>query len=373
MKSCIRLAVLGAAVCLALAAGSVSVVRAAGTADVTPPEAQPGLTNDECLSCHGQPGQTYTLASGEELYLSIDADAYAAARHGRADCSSCHADITAYPHPELKQANLRQVARDFSTSCKECHAQEFLMQMGSVHAQVAVQGNDKAAVCSDCHNPHYTETPGSPRSNIIGTCSVCHSAVAHEYEQSVHGTVLAGEENPDVPTCVTCHQVHSIKAPDTQFLANSPAMCAGCHTNAAMMAKYGLSTDVLNTYVADFHGTTSFIFEKQTADQLPNTPLCTDCHGIHNIPSVKNAQGEVLNKEALLATCQKCHPDAATNFSAAWLSHYTPSAQKNQLIFYVRIFYFVLIPGVLGGMALFVLTDAWRRMSTRLRAKGAAK
>ena len=34
----------------------------------------------------------------------------------------------------------------------------------------------------------------------------------------------------------------------------------------AIMDKYGISTQVLNTYVADFHGTTVTLFEKQSPD-----------------------------------------------------------------------------------------------------------
>ena len=49
------------------------------------------------------------------------------------------------------------------------------------------------------------------------------------------------------------------------------------------MQKYGISTEVFNTYVADFHGTTVTLFERQHPDQPTNKAVCTDCHGVHDI------------------------------------------------------------------------------------------
>ncbi len=63
------------------------------------------------------------------------------------------------------------------------------------------------------------------------------------------------------------------------------------------MAKYGLNTNVLNSYISDFHGTTVELFQKRSPDQLPNKPLCIDCHGVHSILSTKNAQSISLQAE----------------------------------------------------------------------------
>ena len=41
--------------------------------------------------------------------------------------------------------------------------------------------------------------------------------------------------------------------------------------------------EVLNTYVADFHGTTVVLFDKTFPDQPTNKPVCTDCHGFHDV------------------------------------------------------------------------------------------
>ncbi len=56
-----------------------------------------------------------------------------------------------------------------------------------------------------------------------------------------------------------------------------------------MMGKYGISTDVFETYVADFHGHDCRLFEKQLLDQETNKAVCYDCHGVENIlrPAMK--------------------------------------------------------------------------------------
>jgi hypothetical protein len=133
-----------------------------------------------------------------------------------------------------------------------------------------------------------------------------------------------------------------------------------------MMAQYGLHTNVLSTYVADFHGTTVKMFEENFPDQPTNKPVCTDCHGVHDIIRVADPNAGIAFKKNLLVKCQQCHPDATTaSFTDSWLSHYEPSPQVFPLVFFVNLFYTIFIPLVLGGMILFVLTDVYRRFIVR--------
>jgi predicted CXXCH cytochrome family protein len=176
------------------------------------------------------------------------------------------------------------------------------------------------------------------------------------------------EGNTDVPTCIDCHGVHNIQNPTTATFRNStPYLCAKCHTDEAIMGKYSLSTQVLNTYVADFHGTTVVLFDKTFPDQPTNKPVCTDCHGIHDIVKVDDPKKGLGVRENLLARCQACHPDATENFPEAWLSHYIPSPEKYPIVYYVNLFYKFLIPGVLVPMAVLVLMDFSRIMINRYR------
>jgi hypothetical protein len=243
-------------------------------------------------------------------------------------------------------------------------------------------GNTAAAVCTDCHTAHaiqdwVDESTGEAlqeaRPQIAQACARCHSEIYQKYLTSVHGTALTEDNNPDVPTCIDCHGVHNIVDPTTNnFRLSSPQMCSKCHTDPARMAKYGISTDVLNTYVADFHGTTVSIFEKQSPDAETNKPVCYDCHGIHDIKRTDDPEKGLQVKENILVTCRKCHPDADQNFSDAWLSHYIPSPENAPIVYYVNLFYLLLIPVVLGGMALLVVMDFSRRTINRRKMRKAA-
>jgi hypothetical protein len=123
--------------------------------------------------------------------------------------------------------------------------------------------------------------------------------------------------------------------------------------------------------VGDFHGTT-VIFEQQSPDQETNKPVCFDCHGIHDIKSVDDPQSGIAIKENLLIKCARCHGEGIPpGFTDSWMSHYTPSVKDYPLVYFVNVFYLILIPLVLGGMVIFVISDIVRRIIDR-RKKGAA-
>src|SRR5690606_27882565 len=232
-------------------------------------------------------------------------------------------------------------------------------------------GDVNAPTCSNCHDPHqqpYMEELNKTEHSEV--CANCHNGIFEEYANSVHGEAMINEDNPDVPGCIDCHGVHTMEDTSTaEFRNSSVYLCADCHTNEIIMDKYGLSTQVLDTYVADFHGTTVTLFDITEPDQLTNKAVCYDCHGIHNILSVNDPNKGLSVKQNMLVACQSCHPDATTNFPDTWLSHYIPDKDKYPIVFYVTEFYKYLIPVVLGGMAIFVLSDIYGRLRMKLDRK----
>ncbi len=330
------------------------------------PSAQAAPTdNSACLSCHGNPGMQTKLPNGDILYLTVDQKTFDSSVHGQKglSCTQCHTSIKGYPHDPLPGGivSRRDVTIWFYQSCTQCHTAEKAAMTNDAHQIVLSQGNQNAAVCTDCHGAHDVKVPNQPRSQIPQTCQKCHSQIYDLYKDSVHGAALIGDGNPDVPSCVDCHSSHNVQGPiNTQFRLFSPQICARCHANEQLMAKYGINTDVFNTYVADFHGTTVEMFQAVAPGQETNKPVCIDCHGVHDIKSTSDPNSTVI-KDNLLKTCQKCHPGASPNFPAAWLSHYQPSPQHYPVVYYVNVFYKFFIPGVLGIMGLFVVTDIGRR------------
>jgi hypothetical protein len=197
-------------------------------------------------------------------------------------------------------------------------------------------------------------------------CQRCHSEIYSLYEKSVHGAALIGEGNPDVPTCTDCHGVHQLSGPSTEasFHLFSPQICANCHADEVLMNRYGISTEVFETYITDFHGTTVVLFEKIAPDQETNKPVCIDCHGVHDMRKVDDPESSVI-KENLLSTCRKCHPGATSSFPSSWLGHYKPSVNEAPLIFFVDLFYKVLIPVTIGGMVIFIAADVGNKINKK--------
>jgi len=332
--------------------------------------------NADCLYCHSKPGLTRTLPSGDTLSLTIDSNHFAESAHKDIACSECHSNIVSFPHPALQVDSSRDFSLQMYTVCQRCHQEQYSKTLDSVHMRAVAAGNKNAAICTDCHNPHtqaiITDQSGAllpdARLHIPETCARCHSAIYDTYKQSVHGAALTQEGNTDVPTCIDCHGVHDIVDPTTNaFRLSSPQICAKCHTNTAIMNKYGISTAVLNTYVADFHGTTVTLFEKTTPDQVTNKPVCFDCHGVHDIKRVDDPVYGFQMKQNILVACQRCHPDANPNFPDAWMSHYIPSPTHYPIVYYVNLFYKFFIPFVIGSMGIFVISDIVRRLIERIK------
>ena len=351
------------------AAGTLFALALVGPARAEEPPQQGG-DNASCLACHSNPSLTYQFPDGQNWPLHVDEGIFQASAHGRNGlaCTACHAEIQGYPHPVLTVGNSRYYQLERYKTCETCHPEVYRRELDSTHAQQIAAGNWAAAICIDCHDPHTAQASPS-RIEIPVTCSKCHSSIYNEYEQSIHGEALTDANNTDVPTCVDCHGVHNQEDPRTaQFRLNSPTLCAECHADPAKMNKYGVSAGVLDTYVADFHGTTVTLFERQSPDVATNKPVCYDCHGVHNMKRADDPGSQVY-KENILKTCQKCHPDASQSFSATWLSHYRPDVRKFPLVFFVDLFYKILIPAVIGFMLVYVGLDFFGRLVRRLRGR----
>lgn len=270
------------------------------------------LSQNDCLNCHGQQGLGTTLSSGEAFSLYVDPELFHASVHGdKLLCTHCHANISSYPHPQSHIISLRQY--------------------------------------------------GIAQNNA---CQTCHQGIFSTYTASIHGKALADGGNYDVPVCTDCHSAHAVEDPrEAAFRIKSMELCSGCHGNRELMEKYGISPNVVKSYLEDFHGRTVALVAKKSRDIWVDEAVCTDCHGVHDIQAVDSPDSPVI-KENLVKTCAKCHPDATANFPNAWLSHYEPTLRNAPVVFLVRWFYRILIPFILLGLLIHILLDLrQRRMS----------
>ncbi len=315
-----------------------------------------------CLSCH-QHHMKLKFKDGSDMALVVDRSDLSASAHSKLGCSDCHYGFSSEEHPQRNFKTKRDYSIASAESCRRCHFDKYTQTLESICHTKQSQGNLNTPICTDCHGSHAVAYVRIEKNFSVLRCRKCHPDIYDTYAKSVHGKALFNEENRDVPVCIDCHKVHNIKNPlALEFHERIPEMCSNCHANKAIVGKYGLSTDVVKTYLSDFHGMTLGLYKKQReALSKPARPIavCTDCHGIHNISSTHDMPSAVV-KENLLKQCQKCHHDATERFQDAWLSHYKPSLSRTPIVFLVDMGYRIFLPILLVGLFLQILLHIWR-------------
>jgi hypothetical protein len=278
----------------------LTVVIAAGVASragaqpgvPSPPAARPvdvSASSGRCGVCHPAERAEFEVSrhAGEQVR-----------------CVSCHGGNDA----SLDQArahggNFRgKIARRSVPSvCATCHSDEAMMRpynlpvdqyalyQTSGHGRRLARGDERVAVCSDCHGAHAILAASDPaskvfRTNVPQTCGRCHADstrvtknVFSPYVASVHGHELLDNANPRAPNCVSCHGAHGAAPPE---VGNVGKVCGQCHTAERRYFSSGPHRDAL---------------------ARSGTSECTSCHGDHAI--------QVAPPVWLSTVCAKCHAD----------------------------------------------------------------
>ena len=319
------------------------------TLAVFPLPGRAGDDNAACLECHSDASMTFDLEGGESLPLFVDGAVFQKSVHGEAvSCTDCHEGKTAdHATGSLPVKTRHELARADSKACTGCHE----APAEGIHHAVIARGDDRAPACSECHGAHDVLSPDAFRTHVPGKCGSCHEKEAKAYAKSVHGSAV--DSNDDVPVCTDCHRVH--KNADTSpgaLSLRTPIICGRCHTDEKRMKKYGISTRVVATYLADFHGMATTLQRGTDAGKGVRLAAgCTDCHGVHDIQKTDDPRSRVIAAN-LQRTCQTCHAGAPKNFPQAWLSHWEPSPRKAPAVWAVRQFYRLMIPFMVGGLVL---------------------
>ncbi|MBP7826767.1 MAG: cytochrome c3 family protein [Verrucomicrobia bacterium] len=384
---------------------------AAGVAAVN---AEP-LPNSHCWDCHEDDTLTKTDAQGREISVFVDAGLLSNSVHRAVLCVNCHADITdKHPDDDVpakpatcvgcheSQANHEQAQREYlrsihgsshtqgaaaAATCASCHGSHAILSsrhpgspvfklnlartcaqchtnpalaakfhikypevaaqyQDSIHGRKLAQGLIVAPSCSDCHGVHdiaRATIPTSPIApeNVAKTCGQCHFGVEQTYAASVHGQ-LAAQGHADAPVCTTCHSAHEIELPASgHFKATSDQKCGQCHE------------DRLVHYRDTYHGKAMALGRPNVA---PDVAACYDCHGHHDVYPPSDPRSR-LSSTNILATCQKCHPDATAGFTQ-YKPHANPLDRANYpLLHAVFVGMTALVVGVFAFFGLHTL--AW--------------
>lgn len=368
--------------------------------------------DDDCLACHAAGEDLVDLPPHQQ----VETEGWLASIHAEMGygCMDCHADVGEYPHDEAEPARCASCHDDAQTafessvharveefgaeSCGKCHGVHDVLAIadpasrtfsvnqpgtcagchadaqvitanrldprvveayqGSVHGLGLGGNGTQPAVCSDCHGAHDIKHAYEPDSRInpfqlADTCGECHAEIAQQYTDSVHGVAFR-KGRTSSPTCVVCHGIHTIKHVPKEGATAAEAhlvrtTCTACHSSEILMDNVGVSTTRVSSFQTSFHGLVRSRGESQVAD-------CASCHGIHAIFPSSDPRSTVA-KENLQETCGDCHPGAGVQFAATPVHYVSPTNLADadlgtQVVEWVKRIYWVLLFGVLGGMAL---------------------
>jgi cytochrome b subunit of formate dehydrogenase len=342
----------------------------------------------DCSACHQDVAKT-SLADVHGRALATEMES---GRNEQAPtCQDCHGghDIRGVGDPASHVHPLNQ-----ARTCGRCHQDQDLVTRyritipapvkayeRSIHARAIMRGEFKAAACSSCHSAHGILPAADPKSTVSrakepATCGSCHSTEARKYQGSIHGLAVK-RGNLDSPTCSGCHNEHEIlshKEPSSpgNGAVISTATCARCHGAEKINQKYGLPADKVRTYLGSYHGLATRAGDITAAN-------CASCHGLHDIKPSSDPTSKT-NPANLAATCGMCHSGATDRFASIPV-HTSPSVQgfttADHIQYWVRLFYLVLIPTILGFMLFHngidylkkirVRYSQWRRAGGHLR------
>ena len=362
------------------------------------------IPNERCLGCHDDD----ELRSGEGRPMAIHEAEFAASKHRRLDCTTCHADALTVRHP---RNDLGPVP---VANCEECHAEELSPLRESVHKKKAdpaadagscakchgnlhtlprrpgldaplspinqmrtcgqchgdmmegylhsshakarlVKGLNASPACTDCHGTHDILPRSNPQSRTSPqkspeTCGSCHEFILAAWTESAHGQMWKeGQEGG--PLCITCHDAHDVVDPTSQQMRQDfPHECGNCHEKESA------------TFHNSFHGKATDIGRAQAA-------MCSDCHTPHhNLPA--SDPRSTIHPDNLGEMCGKCHQGKITPAFLTFDPHNDPTdPDDNVYVYWVYVFMVALLIGVFAFFGIHDLLWLQRAFVGRLRGE----
>ena len=295
-------------IALLLGAGCLLVagrLRGAPEASKEPPP----NASAACLECHRDPKLTMKK-TGRIVSLFADQAVIAKSAHGSLECADCHEDFD--PESIPHQTPLKPV------DCVSCH--EDAGRQHVFHSHLALsplpKGDDTA--CTACHGTHAVAGvksaafPFTPAQQVE-SCGRCHQPARNQFLASAHGRALAAGRK-EAPACLDCHRQPVARLPEEKVrielkLAQT-SLCESCHLKKS---EVGARTLLGSRFVASFEHSVHGAALGRGVVEAAN---CVDCHGSHEMNQAMIA-GSRVYKSRLPETCAKCHQTQTTEYNSS--------------------------------------------------------
>jgi cytochrome b subunit of formate dehydrogenase len=265
-------------------------------------------SNDDCLTCHSDASLTMER-NGKQISISVDGVVFKSSSHGDLKCIDCHKGYKVEDIPHRKTP--------FALGCTKCHND--ISGKHVFHPELArsmLSGKTTGINCRECHDVHgILSSKGIDSLNyelrISESCRTCHDDVYESYSKSAHGrAVVAGITGS--PKCLTCHQYEisnfSGLRDSLKIKQEQERMCLACHLdNPDVRAKTSPSAGFIQAYENSVHGTA--LREGNAA-----AATCINCHGSHNVAK-GSEQNSAVSKAMVPATCGNCHGEITREYN----------------------------------------------------------
>jgi hypothetical protein len=193
--------------------------------------------NVYCLVCHRNNIGT-SMKNGESLSVFVNEPVLRSSVHGGLKCTECHTEFSKTRHPVRSFSSRRVYSVDLAELCWKCHSETFKRYEAGIHFDKLKAGDLESPACTDCHGAHSVASTKEDKAIGLRSCNKCHSNMDSSYEASVHGRAWQ-KGNEKAPVCSSCHNAH-----DVQFTAMTTKIkgnCLKCHKDAGKLHSKWLS------------------------------------------------------------------------------------------------------------------------------------
>jgi len=269
--------------------------------------AAPAVANSECMDCHEAEFKPRKKGMQPE-WIGVKAEEFAHSAHAKLNCVDCHSSITETPHPSKLPA----------VQCASCH--EKALPKHAFHPRImqVPMPTGKDTTCTECHGSHDT-LPVAGRQFPFAdggqteSCGRCHEAARADYVASAHGARPAGGPRPRLD-CLTCHEqaITADGKPRTsvELKLAQARLCESCHVKKAEVVDASLrGAKFVSSFNLSVHGAA-------LADGNAASATCIDCHGAHAMNKAAVA-GARVNRLRIPGTCAACHEKQAKEFATS--------------------------------------------------------
>jgi cytochrome b subunit of formate dehydrogenase len=265
-------------------------------------------SNEDCLGCHSDNEMTMEK-NGKEVSIYVNENILHNSSHKKLQCVNCHTgfDPESIPHKE----------EITSVNCKSCHENAGVKH--PFHPQIlkAKGTNGTPDVnCKNCHGTHNVlpiRNEKSPfnQARLTESCGKCHQGKTEEFIHSIHYKAVT-EKIKGAPDCISCHEkpitAKNVQRDTLQVKIAQEKLCLSCHLdNPEVKNRVTPTGSFISAYEHSVHGQALMKGNVKAAN-------CVDCHGSHKIAVGSDLNSSVF-KLNVPKTCGKCHSDITKEYN----------------------------------------------------------